>query len=197
MNDDINIVVFANLPPKSGITLVSAQTNIVFARAEFPQSSLVFALASTSLCERTFKGEVDRKLLGLGVLTMQRSWTGKNVDLALLGERIEVFLKDKGFKIKKDWSASEYTFSARPQRGVGILERVIVRILGDSNDFLIDFSTSGHSRSAVKLGFITTMFGGGSLILRGLKSQEALEKLEKDFWLYMEESVTRLINSAS
>ena len=128
---------------------------------------------------------------------MQRSWTGKNVDLALLGERIEVFLKDKGFKIRKDWSASEYTFSARPQRRVGILEHVIVRILGDSNDFLIDFSTSGRSRSAVKLGFITTMFGGGSLILRGLKSQEALEKLEKDFWLYMEESVTRLINSAS
>ena len=128
---------------------------------------------------------------------MQRLWVGKNIDLALLSERIENFFKDKCFKVTKDWSASEYTISARPQHGVGILGRVIVRILGDSNDFLIDFSTSGRSRSAVKLGFITTMLGGGSLILRGLKSQEALEKLEKDFWIYIEEAITRLMNSTN
>jgi len=126
---------------------------------------------------------------------MQRRWVGKNIDLALLGKRIENFFKDKGFKIAKDWPASEYTFSVRPQHGVGILGGVTVRIIGDSSDFLIDFSTSERSRSAVKLGFITTMFGGGSLILRGLKSQEALEKLEKDFWIYIEEAMTRLINS--
>jgi hypothetical protein len=128
---------------------------------------------------------------------MQGQWTGKNVDLALLSELIEDFFRGKGFKITKDRIASEYTISARPQRGVGILERVIVRVLGDSNDFLIEFSTSGRSRSAVKLGFITTMFGGGSLVLRGLKSQEALEKIEKDFWIFIEGTIAHLTNQTN
>jgi len=128
---------------------------------------------------------------------MQRLWVGRNIDLALLSERIENFFKDRGFKTTKDWSAHEYTVSAKPQHGAGILGLVIVKILGNSNDFSIEFSTSEHLRSAMKLGFITTMFGGGSLILRSLKSQEALEKLEKGFWIYMEEAITHLINSTS
>jgi len=128
---------------------------------------------------------------------MQRLWVGKNVDLVLVSERIENFFKDKRFETKKDWSAPEYVISAKPQYGVGVLGRVIVRVLGNPSDFLIEFSASDHSRSAIKLGFITTMFGGGSLVLRGLKSQEELEKLEKDFWIYMEEAVTHLINSTS
>jgi len=128
---------------------------------------------------------------------MQRLWVGRNIDLALLSERIENFFKDKRFKTRKDWSAPECVISAKPRHGVGILGRVIVRVLGNSNDFVIELSASDHSRSAVKLGFITSMFGGGSLVLRGLKSQEELEKLEKDFWIYMEEAVTHLINSTT
>lgn len=128
---------------------------------------------------------------------MQRQWVGKNIDLTSLSKCIENFFKDKGFKITKDGSAPEYTISAKPQHSFGILEHVIVKILGNANDFLIEFSTSEHSRSVVKVGFMTTMFGGGSLLLRGLKSQEALEKLEKQFWVYIEETVTHLINSPS
>ena len=126
---------------------------------------------------------------------MQERWVGKNVDLQFLSESIENFFRDKGFRVTKDGSAPEYTISAKPQQGIGIIGRVTVRILGDPNDFLIEFSTSGHSRSAVKLGFITTIFGGGSLVLRGLKSQEELEKLEKVFWLHLEEAIIHLTNS--
>lgn len=126
---------------------------------------------------------------------MQGQWVGKSVDLALLSERIENFFEDEGFKVTKDWPTSECTISAKPRHGFGILGQVIVRILGDSNDFSIEFSPSEHSRSAVKLGFITTMFGGGSLVLRGLKSKEALEKLEKKFWIFIEETTAHLTNS--
>jgi hypothetical protein len=139
--------------------------------------------------ERTFKGDVDKRLLGLGVSKMQERWVRKDVDLSLLRERVVDFFKDKGFRTTKDCSASEYTISAKPRQSVGIIGCVTVRILGDPNDFLIEFSTSEHSRSAVKLGFMTTIFGGGSLILRGLKSQEELEKLEKDFWAHVEEAI--------
>ena len=128
---------------------------------------------------------------------MQRRWVGKNIDMALLSERIKNLYRDKGFKASRDGSASGYTITAKPQQRAGILEHVIIGISGDSDDFLIEFSTSGRSRSTVKLGFITTMFGGGSLILRGLKSQEAMEKLEKEFWIYIEEAIAHMINSTN
>ena len=125
---------------------------------------------------------------------MQERWVGKNVNLPLLSEHVENFFRDKGFRVTKDGSAPEYRISAKPQYGAGIIGHVTVRILGDPNDFSIEFSTSAHSRSTVKLGFITTIFGGGSLVLRGLKSQEKLEKLEKDFWVHVE-AIMRLTNS--
>ncbi len=128
---------------------------------------------------------------------MQAQWVGKNVDLALLSQFVEDFFKSKGFKTAKDTSTEGYTVSGKPQRGGDILGRVIVRILGSSNDFSIEFLTSKHTRSAIRSGFMTTMFGGGILLLRGLKSQEALEKLENDFWIYIEEEMTHLIDSAS
>jgi len=161
-----------------------------------PISFVAFPFVCTTVpCERTFKGDSDNRLLGLGVSKMQERWVGKNVDLPLLSERVENFFRDKGFRVTKDGSAPKYTISAKPQQGVGIIGQVTVKILGDPNDFLIEFSTSGHSRSAVKLGFITSIFGGGSLVLRGLKSQEALEKLEKDFWVHVEETIVHSTNS--
>jgi hypothetical protein len=147
------------------------------------------------LRERKFKGGVNNKFLILGASRMQGRWVGKNLDLALLGERVENFFEAKGLKITRERSASEYKVSAKTQPGVGMLGPVIVRILGDSNDFSIEFLASERSRSVVKFGFITSMFGGGSFIRRGLKSQEAEEKLEKDFWIYIEEAIVQLVKS--
>jgi len=128
---------------------------------------------------------------------MQKRWVRKNVDLVLLIEYVESFFKNKGFKTSKDGLTSGFTITAKPQERTSILEPVIIGVSGTSDDFLIEFSTSGRSRSTVRFGFVATMFGGGSLILRGLKSQEALEKLEKDFWIYVEEAIAHMINSTS
>ena len=40
------------------------------------------------------------------------------------------------------------------------------------------------------------MFGGGYLVVRGLRAKEALEKLEREFWVYVEERVAQLAGSA-
>jgi hypothetical protein len=123
---------------------------------------------------------------------MQMRRTGKNIELKLLSKYIEDFFKDRGFKIRKDVSAEGYLILGRHQRDLRIYGEVSVRVIGNQDDFVIEFLTSKHASSAVKLGSITSIFGGGSLILWGLKSQEALEKLEKEFWVYIEEAITRL-----
>ncbi|MFQ5999580.1 MAG: hypothetical protein ACE5J6_02255 [Candidatus Bathyarchaeia archaeon] len=126
---------------------------------------------------------------------MRRQWVGKNVDLALLSERLEDFFKSRGFKTRKDELADGYTISVASQNGRYMRGDIDVRIVGNSNDFVIEFFAGERARSSMMLGFITTILGGGSLILRGLRSQEALEKLEREFWVCAEDSVVHLASS--
>ena len=129
---------------------------------------------------------------------MRREWVGKNVDLTLLKKCIEDFFRDRGFKTKIDESAGECKILVMQPQARDRLEDINVRILGTSKDFAIELSEAGEwTRYAVRLGYMTTMIGGGSLLLRGLKSREALERLEKEFWGYAEDAVGRLASQGN
>jgi hypothetical protein len=43
---------------------------------------------------------------------------------------------------------------------------------------------------------LTKSLGGGYFLLKGLKLQEELEKLEREFWIYVEDKVAQLAGSA-
>jgi hypothetical protein len=123
---------------------------------------------------------------------MFRRWVGKNVDLKLLSEYAGNFFKDKGFKIKIDGSDSEYKIILGFQHALERHENVDIRILGNPNDFVVEFYADRRARSVILLGYVTQLIGGGSLLLRGLKSLEELRKLEKQFWVHIENCVERL-----
>jgi len=127
---------------------------------------------------------------------MQRQWIGKNVDLGSLSEAVEAFFKDRGFKTKAERSGDKYiVFWAFPRaRDVGRALRVIV--YGSPDDLWIDFPGSENAHRSILQGFALTLFGGGALILRGLRMKEALEKIEREFWVSIEDAVLRLVNSS-
>jgi hypothetical protein len=125
---------------------------------------------------------------------MFRRWVGKNVDLKLLSEYAGDFFKDKGFKIRIDGSDSEYKIILGFQRALERHENIDIRILGNPNDFVVEFSADRRARSAILFGYVASLIGGGSLLLRGLKSLERLRKLEKEFWVQIEHCVERLTN---
>jgi hypothetical protein len=123
---------------------------------------------------------------------MIRRWVGKNVDLKLLSRYAVDFLKDKGFKIRLDESEGEYKILLGFQHPLERHENVDIRILGNPNDFVVEFSADRRARSAILFGYVTSLIGGGSLLLKGLKSLEGLRKLEKEFWMHIEHCVERL-----
>jgi len=127
---------------------------------------------------------------------MQRQWTGQNVNLALLSERVEDFFKDRGFSTEKDESAGEHTILWAPPRVRNIRDGMTVRIFGNPNDFVVEIIASERTRGSIRLGLLTQLFGGGYLAVRGLRAKEALEKLEREFWVYVEEKVAHLAGSA-
>lgn len=125
---------------------------------------------------------------------MLRQWVGKNVDLKLLSEYAGDFFKDKGFEIRIEGSDSEYKIILGFQHALERHENIDIRILGNPNDFVVEFSADRRARSAILFGYVTSLIGGGSLLLRGLKSLERLRKLENEFWVQIEQGVERLTN---
>ncbi len=127
---------------------------------------------------------------------MRKHWIRKNVDLSSVSELVEGFFKDRGFKAKAKLSGDEYIVFWEFPRAKGMGQVLRVTVYGSPQDFWIDFPGSEIAHRSILQGFALTLFGGGGLILRGLKVQEALEEIEREFWAYIEDRVSRLVDSA-
>jgi len=123
---------------------------------------------------------------------VEKRWVKRNVDLELLSEFLADFLAKRGFKARVKKQVMGFRVLALPSFPHGILEEVTLVIEGDRNDFAVKFVSGKLSHSFVKYGFLTTIFGGGSFLLRGLKSEEMLEKLETEFWAHLEKMIDYL-----
>jgi hypothetical protein len=70
-----------------------------------------------------------------------------------------------------------------------------INIRGTTDDFTIETKANKEEDRAVKVGLMTSIFGGGSLILRNIKVREQMEKMENEFWSTIEETIRSLTNS--
>lgn len=128
---------------------------------------------------------------------MQRRWTMQNVDLNSLSDGVEDFFKSRQFVTKKSESAGERKILLQPTYStVKLDEPISVRITGDPNDFVVELRASELTNRSVRMGMLTKSLGGGFYLLRSLKLQEELEKLEKEFWIFVEDKVAQLARSA-
>lgn len=128
---------------------------------------------------------------------MQRRWTGKNVDLDSLSTSLEDFLKSRQVVTQKSESAGERKILLQPNYStIKLKEPVSVRIAGEPDDFIVDLRASELVTRQVRIGMLTKPIGGGHYLLRSLKLQEELEKLEKEFWIFVEDKVAQLSQSA-
>jgi len=134
-------------------------------------------------------------LLVQHALKTQKRWIGKGANLDLLTEKIENFFNSKGFKTRKTALPRGYKISIPPQHVRDAKANIKVTILGRPHDFMVELSVGELSRFSTMLGLSTTLFGGGVFVLRGLKLQEALERLEKEFWVYLEETIAYVTGS--
>lgn len=127
---------------------------------------------------------------------MEDRWINKNIDLSMIANRLVQFFEKRKFVSSQESSEREYHIVVMPSRYYDILEEIHVYISGQSDDFTVKFDSGSHSRALVRHGILTTVFGGGRLTLKGLKSQEALERLENEFWIYLDEVIWSLANPA-
>ncbi len=123
---------------------------------------------------------------------MEDNFKDKNVSLADLTDRIVSFFRAKGFDAETRRKEGRLAVVAIPKPIHEIAEKIEVDVEGQPMDFAVKFIAGSHSRSLVRYGTFASLFGGGFLVPKGLKSLENIEKLEKDFWIFVDEAVSFL-----
>jgi hypothetical protein len=121
---------------------------------------------------------------------MQTRWVNKNVDLEALIKRVEEFFRFKGFDTVVEGSQHKYTV-------VGFLRidnkprsfRVTAETSKDG--LTVEFCAEKGGKFLPLLGPLVSMFGGGVFVMDRYKSLEFYERLETEFWAFMEMAVER------
>jgi len=126
---------------------------------------------------------------------MEVQWKNRNIQLPMLVDVICRFFTERSFAVSSNDSGGKYLVVATPKRFHQIAENIRVSVTGRPDDFTVDFNAGSHSRHLVMFGTLTSFLGGGSFSLKGLKSREALEKLEPEFWTCLTEKVSQLEDS--
>ena len=124
---------------------------------------------------------------------MDSRYVDKEIKLELLSEWAEQFFTEKGFKPKKSVTDGMIKIFSKPIPFHDIIGLIVVHITGNPNDFTIKLFLGSRSDAYVKYGRLTSLFGGGLLFLRGVKSQENERKLEESFWIYIEKRMNSFL----
>jgi hypothetical protein len=127
---------------------------------------------------------------------MERQWKGNNVNLSVLADSVARFFRESLCDVSIIESEN-YRMVVRPKQSSEIVGKIEIFVEGQPNDFSVRFDAGSLSRALVRYGSLVSLLGGGFFVLKGLRSQESLEKLEKRFWLYLSEEIWKLTNSAS
>lgn len=128
-------------------------------------------------------------------LAMEEIWKGRNIDQRVLGNSIVDFFERKGFKASmKKIGDNEYLIVAKPRTGKPPLANVKVIISGDPNNLAIKFLRGPHARQSTRtlVNYASFLLGFGYFALKNLKLQEELDRLEDEFWRFIESEINRL-----
>jgi hypothetical protein len=114
--------------------------------------------------------------------SVQKSWKGLNVNLSNLVKEIIQFFESKEFNnVTALETETGYQVIAGDSKHYKMEKDVSVTIEGKADDFTISLTPCTDERRPSLPLILTSMFGGGYFLLKNFRSEEAMQKLERDF----------------
>ncbi|OGD45057.1 hypothetical protein A3K79_05800 [Candidatus Bathyarchaeota archaeon RBG_13_46_16b] len=113
-----------------------------------------------------------------------------NVDLTLLSSEVKGFFERKRYVVEYGRDGDRISMIVRVQRSSETVRITIERV---SDDLVVEGFFVDEKPPA---SFIPSLFGGGAFLLHKLRWRESLQKLEKEFGLFVEVAVKRLAGSS-
>jgi hypothetical protein len=115
-------------------------------------------------------------------------WFDKSINILDVEKAAKSFLEQRGYTVNSSDDAGSKKIAAVLREPEGT-RRVIITISGQPNDFIVDFSAGAAAQLATKFSSFITYFGGGLIQRHSLKEKEFYDRLEEQFWEYLEESI--------
>ena len=113
---------------------------------------------------------------------MQRNWKDLNVNLSSLVQKIVEFLESKEFNnVTALETETGYQVIAGDSKNYKMENDVSITIEGKPNDITINLASCKEEKRFELPLILTQMFGGGYFLLKNFRSEEAMQKLERDF----------------
>jgi len=125
---------------------------------------------------------------------MEKRWQNHGIDLQRLTQTVKDYYLRRTFKVMEtvleDGYSIDIILAGLPVSGI-----MTITIRGTPGDFTIETRATEKEDKVVKVGLMTSIFGGGSLVLRHVKVREQMEKMEREFWSTIEETIKSLTDS--
>jgi len=113
---------------------------------------------------------------------MQRNWKDTNVNLSNLVQKIIQFFESKEFNnVTALQTETGYQVIAGDSKQYKMENDVLVTIEGKPDDFAVSLTSCKVEKRFPLPLILTSMFGGGYFLLKNLRSEEAMQKLQRDF----------------
>jgi len=128
-------------------------------------------------------------------MKIQNVWVNKNVSLKSLAEYVEFFFKKKGFTTNRKENGEQYTITMIGQHEDGSHVKMNAKVFRDKDKLFIELS-AGEQGIISKLDSLTTLIMGGYITLQKIKSEETLDKMESEFYDYINQVILDLENAA-
>jgi hypothetical protein len=125
----------------------------------------------------------------MGVCVCLRTeWLEKHIEPSRLCGPIESFFEKMGFSSKETFAKDKHHIEVfLSEFGSGLF--AVVEVYGDQNRIVVDFLPWGKDERKARMALsfsILTMLGGGILVQQDLKRRELMEKVESQFWAFLD-----------
>jgi hypothetical protein len=129
---------------------------------------------------------------------LRRDWTGRNVNLKKLIDRLSDFLKEKDFEAVRGEKENGFQFFAQNSSFYKFNGYFTITIEGKPEEFFVELELSDKAKKAHLYPVMsTTLLGGGYFLLRSLKAREEWSRFERDFWEYTDRVIDYLSHSSN
>jgi hypothetical protein len=119
---------------------------------------------------------------------MRTKWLNKHVELSGVCCAVKEFFKERAF-FTEEYSLKDGFRVVAFMSDDGSFPFATVEVHHEVAAIVVDYLPWGQSRRVSLTSFfapVLTLFGGGILVARDLKKNELMEKIEKEFWDFLD-----------
>lgn len=122
---------------------------------------------------------------------MKIKWNKKDADLDNIAERIELFMKNNGFEVRKTKYNDRLLVIGVLRTREGKFRTMKVTLSKTLKGVEINLEHGGVTLPLLKFSNLISLFGGGALLLNTYSSYEFYQKIEEKFWEYLQEELSK------